>query len=114
MANPEFISEEPLTLQEVKEILHNAEKRDEELNFLSNKTKEYMDAFVTISGKDRKELHKKLTDLDLTRLKEEHIAKIIDFLPISLEDLRVVLQAYPLSLPKTQQQSIVDAVKGIV
>ncbi len=111
MTNPQFVEEKPLCLAEVKEILDAAEKRDGELNFLSNKAKEHIDAFITLAPAKRTELYKKLTGLSLTRLKEEHFAKIIDFLPENVNDLRVVLQAYPLSLPKKDQESIVAVVK---
>ena len=52
--------------------------------------------------------------LNLTRLKEEHIAKIIDFLPKTLTELKVVLQAYPLTIPKKDQESTLAVVKDFV
>jgi DNA-directed RNA polymerase subunit F len=111
MANPKFIDEEALSLGHVKGFLSEVEKRDTELNFLSNKCKEYLDAFVILSEKKRSDLHKKLADLDLTRLKDEHISKITDFLPKDANDLKVVLQAYPLSLPKKDMDAIIGVVK---
>jgi DNA-directed RNA polymerase subunit F len=46
MANPQFIEEKSLSLVDVKATLQAIEKRDEELNYLSNKAKEYLDHFV--------------------------------------------------------------------
>ncbi|MBI2151679.1 hypothetical protein HYU21_03080 [Candidatus Woesearchaeota archaeon] len=113
MSNPLFIEEKPLSLAVVKERLAEIEKRDEKLNLLSNKCKEYVDLFVPniMDHKKCKELHDRLVDLKLTRLKEEHIAKIIDFLPKDAQDLKVVLQAYPLSLPKKDQDDILKTVQ---
>ena len=112
MSNPIFVEEKPLSLADVKESLAKIEKRDEKLNLLSNKCKEYVEQFVpNMSHKKSQELHDKLVDLKLTRLKEEHIAKIIDFLPDSPPELKIVLQAYPLSLSKKDQESITGAVK---
>src|SRR3989338_3670634 len=110
MPSPQFVSETPLTLTEVKSILHTVEKRDESLNFLSNKAKEQQELFVTLSPAKKEELYAKLTGLNLTRLKEEHFCKIIDFLPQTLDELKVILQSYPLSLSKKDQESIVAAV----
>ena len=110
MTNPQFQEAKPVTLVDVKEMLENIEKRDGELNFRSNKAKEYVDAFVTIEKKKKEVLLKKLQDLNLTRLREEHFTKIIDFLPRTPNELKAVLQAYPLSLPKKDQDSIVAAV----
>ncbi|HLC52721.1 MAG TPA: hypothetical protein VJI98_05745 [Candidatus Nanoarchaeia archaeon] len=114
MANPQFVSEEPLTLSDVKKILTDIEKRDTELNYRSNKAKEYVENFPTLNHKKRQELHKKLEELALTRIKLEHIVKIIDFMPQSVEDLKTVLQAYPLSLPKKDQESILATVKAFL
>ena len=113
MANPNFLEEKPLALADVRTILEHAEKRDKELNLLSKKAKEYVESVVTLNTKKKEELHKKLMDLSLTRLREEHIVKIIDFLPKTTNELKIVLVAYPLSLPKNDQESIVNAVKSV-
>ena len=113
MSSPTFISETPLALAEVKAALQAVEKRDESLNFLSNKAKEYQELFVSLSKEKKDELYTKLTALSLTRLKEEHYCKIIDFLPQNLEELKVIMQSYPLSLSKKDQESIVAAVAEV-
>ncbi len=109
MANPQFIEQKPVSLVDVKSILEDLEKRDEELNYLSKRSKEYVDSFVEISVKKKEELQKKLVDLKLTRLKEEHIIKLIDYLPGDVEELKTTLQAYPLSLSKKDQDAIIKA-----
>lgn len=111
MGNPQFIEEKPLALADVKATLHSIEKRDKELGYLSTKAKEYVDLFVSLPEKKKEELHKKLASLDLTRLKGEHLCKIIDFLPKDLDELKVILQSYPLSLAKKDQEAIVAVVK---
>src|SRR3989338_5167247 len=111
MPSPQFVSETPLALADVKDILHTVEKRDGSLNFLSNKAKEQQELFVTLSKAKKEELYSKLSALNLTRLKEEHFCKVIDFLPQNLEELKVILQSYPLSLPKKDQESIAAVVK---
>ena len=114
MVNPQFIEQKSISLLEAKEAIESIEKRDKELNYLSNKTKEYLDQFVTLNKARKTELEKKLQDLNLTRLKDEHIAKICDFLPKTVDELKVVLQAYPLSMPKKDHEEIVKTVKGII
>ena len=113
MVNPQFLEAKPLGLVDVKGALQKIEERDNELNFQSNKVKEYLDGFVTTSPGKKEQLLRKLAGLQLTRLKEEHIAKIVDFLPTTVPELKVVLQAYPLTLPKKDQESIVQAVAEI-
>src|SRR3989344_1336188 len=114
MVNPQFVEEKPLSLVDVKSIIAKIEKRDTELNYSSNKVKEYLESFVTLSPSQKEELQKKLTELNLTRLKEEQIMKIVDFSPKTTEELKIVLQAYPLSMPKKDQEAIVKTVQELV
>lgn len=114
MANPQFVEEEPVTLAETKSILKKISKRDaEEASYRTNKTNEYLENFteVILIDKKRVELSKKLTDLKLTRLRNEHITKIIDFLPTTVDDLKAVLQAYPLSMPNKDHDAIIKVVQ---
>jgi DNA-directed RNA polymerase subunit F len=114
MVNPRFIEQKSISLLDAKEAIEAIEKRDKELNYLSNKTKEYLDQFVTLNRARKTKLEKKLQDLNLTRLKEEHITKICDFLPKTVDELKVVLQAYPLSMPKKDHEEIVKTVKALI
>ncbi len=114
MPNATVISEEPLCLAEVKESIDKITKRDTELGFLSQKTKEYLDAFVTLTTKQKDDLKAALEGLDLTRLRAKHIAKIIDFLPKDADDLKSVLQGYNITLPKKDQDAILDEIKKII
>jgi len=115
MVNPKFVEEEAVTIVDLKDIITKIEKRDKELNYRSNKTKEFLDHFASNLPKSKKEeLEKKLKDLNLTRLKYEHIVKIIDFLPKDTEELKAILLSYPLSLPKKDQEAILAAVKDFL
>lgn len=114
MANPQFIEGKPLSLVSTKKIIEEIKKRDGELNYTSNKVNEYLDAFITLSAKQEEELYQKLVNLNLMRLKEEHFAKIIGFLPQNVNDLKITLQAYHLTLPKKDQENILKVVKEFV
>ena len=114
MVSPQFIEEQPVPLVDIKEVLLKIEKKDGQLNYISNKTKEYLEQFVTFSEAKKQDLKKKLEALGLVRLKSEHVTKIIDFLPQTIDELKVILLAYPLSMPKKDQEEIVAVVKAIV
>lgn len=114
MVHPQFIEEKPLALAEVKTQLTHIEERDKTLNHLSQKSKEYLENFEVISAEKKDALLKKLQSLELTRLKPEHMMKIADFMPQTANDLKIVLQAYPLSMPKKDVDAIVEAVKSVV
>lgn len=114
MPSPQFVEQKSLSLGETKEIITDIEKRDKELGFLSNRTKEYVDTFVTLSPKKREELIKKLNGLGVTRLKEEIVGKIVDFIPKTAVDLKIVLAGYNVTLSKKDMDSIVEVVEKFV
>ncbi|MBW3019966.1 hypothetical protein KY334_01610 [Candidatus Woesearchaeota archaeon] len=111
---PKIIEEKPMSMVEVKSELQKIKKRDEELNFRANKTEEYFNSFMTLSAKDGAELKEKLTALDVPRLKEQHIIKIIDTLPTSEDELKMILQGYTITINKENADKIVKSVSEYV
>ena len=112
MATINIISEKPLTMAEVKEELEKIKKRDKELNFRAQKTEEYLNQFVTV--KKGKELVEKLEKLDIPRLKEQHIYKIVDLLPKTVKNLKMILQEYTITVNNDNLKKIVDAVSSFL
>jgi len=92
MAEKEIKSEEPLTLAEAKGMLEKIKKRDDEFGFRAGRTYEYLTSFDVGNEKKAQEMKKKIAELDIPRLKNEHITKIVDLMPGSLEELKVILQ----------------------
>jgi len=90
MPEIEVTEDNPLTMAELKEKLQNI-KKSQELSFRSNKTLEYLNNFTKISAKQSNEIKEKLKSLDIIRLKEKHIAKIIDIMPQDTESLKAIL-----------------------
>ncbi len=108
MTNQNILDKEPLGLAELKEELKAIQKRDEELGFRSGKTQEYVNSFSTLKLADFTKLKEELLALDIPRLKVEHVVKIADLLPVSVKDLDVVLQGYPLTISKENQERVVE------
>lgn len=90
MGEIEVISERPLTLPEVKEMLTEI-KASVELGFRANKSMEYVEIFVKQKPKEAAEIKKKLEELNIMRLKDKVIAKIIDIQPTDAESLKMLL-----------------------
>lgn len=107
MGNLKIINEKPLSMVEVAEKLKGIEKRDEELTFRANKTKEYLNSFKKITLKKYESLKKGIENLDIPRLKDKHIAKIIDIYPIDLDSLKVVLSNEPITIKEEDMKKIV-------
>lgn len=91
MADIKIMEEKPLTLAELKEKLEVIEKRDKDISFRANKTKEYLNAFSIKKLKEVETLKKKIEELNVPRLKDRHIAKIIDISPKDMDSLRLLL-----------------------
>lgn len=114
MAKPEIIERTPMNIVEVRQELKRIKKRDEELTFRGNKTEEYLNEFAKLPVKDATELVGKLRKLNITRLKEEFIHKIIDLMPATVEELKVILQGYTLSVNKDDMEKIIKVVKPYI
>ena len=111
MSKPEILEKTPTNIVELKSELKRIKKRDEDLTFRGNKTEEYLNEFSNLSNKDMKELVEKLEGLEITRLKPEFLHKIIDTMPTTLEELKVVLQGYTLSINKEDMKRIMKVLK---
>jgi len=112
MADTKILSEKPIDINELKVELEKIKKRDKELNFRATRTEEYIQSFAAL--KNSPKLYKEIDDLKVPRLKDQHIAKIIDILPTTLEDLRMVLKAYPITVNNENLKKIADTVNKFI
>src|SRR3989344_2506230 len=108
MATVNIIAENPISTYELKEELEKIKKRDKELNFRAVKTEEYLNQVASL--KKAPELHEKLAKLNIPRLKENHIKKIMDIMPQTVNDLKVVLQGYTVTVNNESMKKIVDII----
>ncbi|MFP4524640.1 MAG: hypothetical protein ACLFO2_05040 [Candidatus Woesearchaeota archaeon] len=114
MTQPEILKKEPLPLVEVKSVLRKVKKRDEELNYRAGKTEEYLNQVVKTTQKEATELKKKINELEVPRLKEEHVTKIVDIVPRTVAELKVILQGYTLTVSNDNLKKIVNAVEETI
>ncbi len=89
----------PLSLAEVDEIVISEENSD---------LKGFIKKFLKIDKKKAEELRKELEGLDMLKLKEEHIVKIIDFLPEDVEDINKIFT--DVSLNEDETKKIIEIV----
>ena len=108
MTDMQIISETPVNIYQLKKELEKIKKRDSELNFRANKTEEYLHQVASLKNAD--ELFEKIMRLNIPRLKEQHIHKIIDIAPATVNDLKVVLQGYTITLNNESMKKIVDTI----
>jgi len=77
-----ILNTRPLSLTEVKDLTTDLEEKKE--------LKDYLKKFGKISKMNSKKITEELRKLENMKLKEEHIVKIIDFLPKNSEDLNKI------------------------
>jgi len=85
-------------------------ERDGELNFRANKTEEYLGQFAELSPNKFSELKKKIEELNITRLKPEYVVKLADLMPESLNDIKVIMQAYPVTVKQEDLKKILAVI----
>lgn len=110
MLKPKILSETPISLAHLKADLDRIKARDTELNFRGQKTDEHLQIFAKLTVDEADELKKKLDALEIPRLKEEIVIKLLDLLPSSSEDLKVIMQGYNLTLTADNLKKIADVI----
>jgi len=109
MQEIEIINETPLTLSEIKAKLEKTKKDD--LGFRATKAMEYLKVF----GKEKKEkvneLKKKIEDLNIQRLKDRQIIKLIDLKPKDEDSVKSILSTDNITLKQEDIKRIVDTIK---
>lgn len=109
-----IISETAMTMNDLREELAKIKEKDKELNYRAQKTEEYLQRFASLSSKEHHALMKKLSELQIPRLREQHLAKLADVLPTAAKDVKVVLQGYAVTLTNENAQKIADTIKESV
>jgi len=101
----------PLPLAKVKLALQRAKKRDGALNYRAQRLEEFLHIFKPLSASKADELWKKIEELNIPRLKPEHITTLIDFLPTTEEDFKIVMQGFSITINKENRQKILAVLK---
>jgi len=90
---------EPLSMAEASEYLGKIDSTD---------VKGFIKKFTNLKPAEAKELRKKLENLDMMKLRAEHIVKVIDLLPENQEDLNKIVEV---SLDEDETKKILETVK---
>ncbi len=95
-------NKQPLSMAESREFIDSdTDKGKEMIGFIKK--------FIKLKPKKAKELRKKLQKMEMIKLKDKHISKIIDLLPETSEDLNKVFNDVGLNEDETKK--ILDTIK---
>jgi len=106
-----IIEERALTMSETKEKLQSLKKRDKELNFRANKVNEYLDGFPDLKDKKLKEIIEKINGLNIGRIRDKHIAKIIDLMPDNIDILKAIFSGENITLKQEDLAKILEVIR---
>jgi DNA-directed RNA polymerase subunit F len=111
MAQIEILQEKPLSLVDLQEVLTKVKNRDKELNAKSQKVSEYINKFSKLNLKEKQEIEEKIKTLEINRLSEKHISKIIDIYPEDSDSLKLILAGDNLTLKQEDIKKILECLK---
>lgn len=109
MAEFNMIEESPLTLAALKDHLAFLEKEGK-LSFRAEKTKAYLDTFVNMKEKEAKAVSQSITSLNIPRLKDRHIVKIVDVMPKDIDSLRLLFSNETITIKDEDLKKILDVI----
>ena len=108
MPEIKIIEEKPISMAELKEELKDIKKRDAELSFRTAKVSEQIEVLKIMKLKDAEEISEKIQKLNIPRLKEMHIYKIIDLMPQNIIELKNIIQSYSLTVNNDNLEKILE------
>lgn len=104
------IEQKSISLSEIKEKLELAKKENTELGFRAEKVYNYINDLDLQEKQKVEELHKKINELNISRLRDRHITKILDLMPKDIETLKSIFTGEAVSLKPEELKQILDAV----
>ncbi len=97
-----IIEEKPLSMSESSEYLGKSDSEKETTGFVKK--------FVKIKPEKAKELRKEIEGLDFLKVKAEHIAKVIDLIPETEEELNKIF--VDISLNEEEVKALLEKIKS--
>jgi DNA-directed RNA polymerase subunit F len=110
MSNYEVISKEGISNPEVLNFVEKREK-EKELTYREERTKEYLKKVTKLKITDFKKAKEEILSLEIPRIEEEHIIKVLDIMPKSGPELRAIVSHSGTILVDEDSAKILDILK---
>ena len=111
---PKVIEQSPISMTNLKIEIEKIKKRNKEPSIRVTKVEDYLNAMMPLTAAKEKQLIAAIKKLNIPRIKDDHIVKIADTLPKTIDDLKLVMQGYVISISNENMKKIVEVLKGIV
>lgn len=108
----EVIQEQkPLSCVELKEALEGIQQQGLELGFRANRVVDYLNTILVQKKKDHDALRSALEGLGIARLRDRHIIKILDILPLDLVSLKTLLSGESITIKPEEYEKILQVIQ---
>lgn len=109
MSEFKVLDEVPLSLVDLRKALKDLQG-EAPLSFRAEKTNAYLDAFSLEKEKENAMLIKNIMDLNIPRLKDRHIIKVVDIMPKDVDSLKLLLTNETLTIKDEDLKKILDVI----
>ncbi len=104
-----IISEQPILSAEVRDRLEAIKEKEGELNFRAQKTLDHLQMF-SHDQKKAKQVFDAITKLEIPRLREQQIIKLVDIMPTTETDVKFCLQGYNVTVTSENMKKIAETI----
>ncbi|MBS3174532.1 hypothetical protein J4440_01505 [Candidatus Woesearchaeota archaeon] len=108
----EVMEQKPIAMSGVRHMLDETKKNGKELNFRAEKVHVYLSEFTKLNKKEVDSLYEKIKSLNISKLRDRHIIKIIDLMPTDPESLKIIFSGEALSLKQEEINQILEAISS--
>ena len=109
MAEFTVLEENPISITELKSRLATIEEEGT-LSFRGEKTKQYLENFAKTEMKDLEKVREEIKALNIPRLKDRHIIKILDVMPTDLDSIKMLLSGETLTISDEDLKKIINVI----
>lgn len=108
MSNYTVISVKSISNSEALDIVSKKTDSDVELTYREEKTLNYLSKFKKLNTENFKKAKQEILALEIPRLEEEHIIKILDIMPVNGTELRSIVSTSGTVLVDESVKKIID------
>jgi DNA-directed RNA polymerase subunit F len=109
MTEFEILEQNPVTLADTK-VKIDALAEEGELTFRAEKTKSYLENFVRLEKDEVDAIRSSIEELNIPRIKDRHVVKILDVMPKDLDSIKVLLSGETLTISDDDLKKILDVI----
>lgn len=113
MSNYELVEMQPISRTEAQDVIKKKEK-DFELTYREDKIKEYLKKGIKLNLKDFNEAKEKIIALEIPRLDDESIIRILDIMPKNGTELRAIVSSSGIVLVDENVTKITNILKSYI